>query len=1501
MATKNIIPRIDNEGKLGKSGQRWAQGNFVTGSFGEVSSSLVPDTNTTYDLGSATKQWNTINVGTISASGHISGSSTSTGSFGKLEVAGNSTLTGDITIGGNMTLGDADTDSLAITADLTSNLIPNADNTYNLGSDSKRWDSVYLSGSISASGGPHSIISATTIDLDAEGALTLDGGSITIGGDTDVAVDIDTTTLDIDASGAVTIDSTSTILISGDGGATFSDDTEALVYDGSGNVDFDTVALDIDSSGAVTIDSTAGVSIDAGAASNLSTSAGALTIHGAGGVNLGTTADVAFDIDTSTLDIDSSGAVTIDTSAGQISLNGATGINLTGGVTASGDFIPATTNAYDLGSSTQAWKELFVTTSSIKFVDNEGTVKQQIIATERGISFTSGSGAVADISGSIISGSALHIEGSGKITGDLTLGGNITVGDADTDAITLSADVTSNIIPNASDSYNLGSDSQRWDTLYLSGSISASGGPHTIAGNVTASNNLEVLGNVSSSLTSTGSFGRVSATDIDLSSIKGNWTNAGNTVADLGSITTVDINGGTINGITDLAVADGGTGVSTLTDGGVLLGSGTGAITVMDALADSEMIVGDGSTDPVAESGATLRTSIGVGTTDNVHFAHITGSIISASNKVVTDTVAANIARKGVTISGHLTSSNDISSSATITANQGTFTTATIGTLGGALDANSAAITNVNIDSGVITGITDLVVADGGTGVSTLTDGGVLLGSGTGAITAMSALGDSEMIVGDGSTDPVAESGATLRTSIGVGTTDNVHFAHITGSIISASSNIITDTLSANIARRGVTISGHVTSSNPISSSAEISAGTLKVNRYGVTVEAASVLNQDLTTDANVEFGTVTTTGNITAQGNIIAQNYIVSSSVTHMTSSAMSGSTVFGDSIVDTHQRTGSLYVTGSIDLIGPITATGNISASTLTIDGALPITEGGTGASTLTQNGVLIGNGTSAVTAVDLSTDGVIIIGDGSGNPTTLDVGGNGGITILGTIATGVWNGTAVASAYLDSDTAHLTTAQTFSGLKTFSAAVTASGHISASGNVITDTVAAAISRKGLQISGHVTTSNDISSSATITANQGTFTTATITGGTITGITDLAVADGGTGVGTLTDGGVLLGNGTDGIVAMAVLTDGQMLVGDGTTDPAVESGGTLRTSIGVGTTDNVHFAQITGSIISASSNIITDTLSQNVARKGLTISGHVTTSNNISSSATITANQGTFTTATITGGTITGLGTDLAVADGGTGASSFTDGYVLLGSGTGAITALDVTADGAMLVGDGTTDPSVESGATLRTSIGVGTTDNVHFAHITGSIISASSNIITDNLSQNIGRKGLTFTGHVTSSYNVSSSATITAGTVDINGGAIDGTAIGAASATTIKGTTIDATTDFTIDGLVITADTITNDAALSIVASSGDIILDPAGNNVLPGGDNADDLGAADTRWRNVYTTDLQLSNVDTGGNEVDGTEGNWTLQEGVDDIYMINNITNKRYKIALEEVD
>ena len=46
------------------------------------------------------------------------------------------------------------------------------------------------------------------------------------------------------------------------------------------------------------------------------------------------------------------------------------------------------------------------------------------------------------------------------------------------------------------------------------------------------------------------------------------------------------------------------------------------------------------------------------------------------------------------------------------------------------------------------------------------------------------------------------------------------------------------------------------------------------------------------------------------------------------------------------------------------------------------------------------------------------------------------------MGTIGSGTWQGTAIASAYLDADTAHLSGTQTFTGAKTFSEDVIISG---------------------------------------------------------------------------------------------------------------------------------------------------------------------------------------------------------------------------------------------------------------------------------------------------------------------------------------------------------------------------------------------------------------------------------------------------------------------------
>ena len=83
----------------------------------------------------------------------------------------------------------------------------------------------------------------------------------------------------------------------------------------------------------------------------------------------------------------------------------------------------------------------------------------------------------------------------------------------------------------------------------------------------------------------------------------------------------------------------------------------------------------------------------------------------------------------------------------------------------------------------------------------------------------------------------------------------------------------------------------------------------------------------------------------------------------------------------------------------------------------------------------------GDSGIAAVDLNSQSLTVTGgtgittSATGQAVTINVDASqAGITTVGTIGTGVWNGTAIASAYLDADTAHLSGTQSFTGTKTF-----------------------------------------------------------------------------------------------------------------------------------------------------------------------------------------------------------------------------------------------------------------------------------------------------------------------------------------------------------------------------------------------------------------------------------------------------------------------------------
>jgi len=77
--------------------------------------------------------------------------------------------------------------------------------------------------------------------------------------------------------------------------------------------------------------------------------------------------------------------------------------------------------------------------------------------------------------------------------------------------------------------------------------------------------------------------------------------------------------------------------------------------------------------------------------------------------------------------------------------------------------------------------------------------------------------------------------------------------------------------------------------------------------------------------------------------------------------------------------------------------------------------------------------------------------------------------------------------------------------------------------------------------------------------------------------------------------------------------------------------------------------------------------------------------------------------------------------------------------------------------------------------------------------------------------------------------------------------------------------------------------------------------ASNHVLPNANDTYDLGASGNVWRNLYTGDLHLSNeAKEEGNAVDGTKGSWTIQEGAEHLYILNNKSGKKYKFKLEEI-
>ena len=101
--------------------------------------------------------------------------------------------------------------------------------------------------------------------------------------------------------------------------------------------------------------------------------------------------------------------------------------------------------------------------------------------------------------------------------------------------------------------------------------------------------------------------------------------------------------------------------------------------------------------------------------------------------------------------------------------------------------------------------------------------------------------------------------------------------------------------------------------------------------------------------------------------------------------------------------------------------------------------------------------------------------------------------------------------------------------------------------------------------------------------------------------------------------------------------------------------------------------------------------------------------------------------------------------------------------------------------------------------------------------------------------------------------------------------------------------------LDGRFLTSATDNTKLPLSGGELTGDLIT----HVVKPDGNNTRTLGTSSARWSDVFTNDLHLSNKG-GFNKVDNTWGDFTIQEGADDLFLINNRSGKMYKFMLKEV-
>ena len=221
---------------------------------------------------------------------------------------------------------------------------------------------------------------------------------------------------------------------------------------------------------------------------------------------------------------------------------------------------------------------------------------------------------------------------------------------------------------------------------------------------------------------------------------------------------------------------------------------------------------------------------------------------------------------------------------------------------------------------------------------------------------------------------------------------------------------------------------------------------------------------------------------------------------------------------------------------------------------------------------------------------------------------------------------------------------------------------------------------------------------------------------------------------------------------------------------------------------------------------------------------------------------------------------------------------------------------ADDAAANGAGFTIDSGDGDKTINfeaTGDNFGFSENINLA--SGKVLKVNNSEILSGsaLSSNITvpNGSIPNSGVTAAAYGSSSAIPII--TVDAKGFVTSATTTAIDSTTISQLNTSVACTDTGTDGLV----TVTADG--STVAVFDQALITVTGN-ILPEANGTRDLGASGTRWANVYSSDLDLSNQAKGANSVDGTWGSYLIEEGEDHLFLTNRRSGKKFRFMLEEV-